>query len=65
MDFTTAVDVYRKTVKLSGFDMNGMPQLTKLEFVLDHMDGEVRNEAAFLNYLDALHGAYCQSAKSG
>jgi hypothetical protein len=44
-DFALAVEVYDRAAGLSGVDMNGYPQLTKLELVMDwHV--RLRNERA-------------------
>lgn len=54
-DFTMAVEIYSKAVQLSGCDFNGMPQLTKLEFVLDFVDCEIDDKEMFLTYIIELH----------
>ncbi len=54
-DFTMAVEIYSKAVQLSGCDFNGMPQLTKLEFVLDMVDCEIDDKERFMTYLTEIH----------
>lgn len=54
-DFLIAVQIYRRTTALSGCDMNGYPQLTKLEFVLDSEEYEVEERARFIGYIEAIH----------
>jgi len=63
-DFTAAVDIYSRTIQFSGADMNGMPQLTKLEFILEHSDYEIDNENEFMMFLNELHFAMCSMRAS-
>ena len=50
-----AVEVYERAAGLSGVDMNGYPQLTKLELVIDYMNGEVEDREEFFSFIEALH----------
>ena len=63
VDFTAAVEIYYRTVALSGCDMNGKPQLTMLQFVMEHTDYEIDDDAAFLDYISALHNMTILSRK--
>lgn len=62
-DFAAAVEIYYKAIRLSGCDMNGIPQLTMLQTVLDHSDYEIEDDTAFFEYIDALHNMAILSRK--
>jgi hypothetical protein len=47
--------VYLETVSLSGTDINGMPTLDMLDFVMKFRDYEIDSKDQFLDYLAALH----------
>lgn len=55
-EFAIAVEIYNETVMLSGIDMNGYPQLTKLDTVMGYKDYEVESKERFYGYIKALHG---------
>ncbi len=52
--------MYREAVRFSGYDFNGNPQLTMLEFVMAHMDGDMTDKATLLKYIGALHSTNLQ-----
>jgi len=54
-DFATAVEIYDKTVNLSGWDINGFPQLSKLEFILEMSDYEVDHREQFIDFISLIH----------
>lgn len=47
--------MYYQAVGLSGRDVNGYPQLSKLEFVLEYAEFEVEDKAVFYEYIQAIH----------
>lgn len=54
-DFESAVEIYNRTVFLSGIDMNGYPQLTQLEFVMNSVEREIDSRELFMEYIEMLH----------
>ena len=54
-EFTMAVEIYFKTIQLSGCDFNGIPQLTMLEFVMEHTECELDDDEMFIYLILELH----------
>lgn len=59
-EFATALEIYFQTVALSGYDINGYPQLTHLENIITESVGEFESKNSLYQMIGAIHAYECK-----